>query len=361
MQSRHIHALVGAFLCACGVCQASPQATWLETKHNFGAFHEDEGTVECVFRYVNTGDTDLCITAARTSCGCTIPHYSREAVAPGDTASVTVSYDPTGRPGRFSKNVYIDMNTEPVRTTLAISGVVIGAPVTLGQRYPVETGTDLRLSRGAVMAGDVKAAHTKSVFVEAYNASTDTLRPEIVRSPRFVKAVWMPEAVAPGEQTSLVCHVSAADTGTWGLVADSIEIRPTSGAPEAFTLPVTVVVTEDFSRLTDEQRAKAPVVEAAADRLDFGVVERTGGVLERTVELTNAGRTPLEIRRVYTLDDGVDATASRTRLKPGKSAVITVRVDPSELRGSLLNSKINVITNDPSRPNLTLRAVGQLH
>ena len=77
---------------------AGAQVEWLETKHNFGAFSEDEGVVECVFRYVNTGDTTLQIKAARTSCGCTLPHYSREPLATCDTASVTVSYDPTGRP-----------------------------------------------------------------------------------------------------------------------------------------------------------------------------------------------------------------------------------------------------------------------
>jgi len=174
---------------------AGAQVEWLETKHNFGAFSEDEGVVECVFRYVNTGDTTLQIKAARTSCGCTLPHYSREPLAPGDTASVTVSYDPTGRPGRFSKNVYIDMDTEPVRNTLTISGVVIGAPTTVSQRYPVAFGSAMRMSRGAVLAGDVAYGRLKTVFLEVYNASTDTIRPVAVRTPRFMDATWMPEAI----------------------------------------------------------------------------------------------------------------------------------------------------------------------
>lgn len=338
---------------------AGPSVHWLNTHHRFGAFHEDDGTVECTFRYVNDGDEPLRITAARSSCGCTLPRYTRDDVAPGDTAEITVSYDPTGRPGRFSKNVYIDTNTNPVRTTLTISGTVIGAPATVSQRYPVEMGSAMRLSRGAVMAGDVARGHTKSVFVEVYNASTDTLRPAAVRTPAFVDVAWMPAAVAPGEQTSLVCHVRT-DRADWGFVADSLVIAPDAASPERHTLPLTVVVSEDFSSLTDAQRAKAPVVEVNPASIDFGIISRSGGIVKLTTEISNHGRNPLEIRRVYCIDPGITATIGHTRIKPGKSSLLTVCVDPSQLPGALLNSKINIICNDPSRPNLAVRAVGQV-
>ena len=337
---------------------AGAQVEWLETKHNFGAFSEDEGVVECVFRYVNTGDTTLQIKAARTSCGCTLPHYSREPLAPGDTASVTVSYDPTGRPGRFSKNVYIDMDTEPVRNALTISGVVIGAPTTVSQRYPVAFGSAMRMSRGAVLAGDVAYGRLKTVFLEVYNASTDTIRPVAVRTPRFMDATWMPEAIAPGEQSSLVCHFRSADAGNWGLVTDSITISPYAESTERYTLPATIIVSEDFSKLNDDQRAKAPAITVDTERLDFGNL--SGGVpVTLTARIGNRGRSPLEIRRVYTTDDGITATIERTKIKPGKHAELHITVDPSKICGNLLNSKINIICNDPTRPNHAVRAVGE--
>lgn len=350
--------LAAAMLLVAGAASAAPQARWLETKHNFGAFHEDDGNVECRMGYVNDGDSALMITAARSSCGCTLASYSRDEVAPGDTAWVVVSYDPTGRPGRFSKNVYIDMNTEPSRTTLTITGVVIGAPTTVGQRYPVEISSDMRLSRGAVMAGEVKAGHTKSVFVEAYNASTDTLRPVTVSTPSFVDVAWLPAAIAPGEQSSLVCHVKASASGQWGLVADSIMFSPSGLPGDVRALPVTVVVSEDFSRLSDEQRAKAPAITTDTDRIDFGTLDRGQGIATGTATIRNSGKSPLLLRRVYSLDNGVTATAERTRLKPGQSTRITVSVDPQAAGGNMLNSRISIVSNDPSRPNLTLRAVG---
>ena len=352
--------LAPALLCAASGVFGAGSVRWLETKHNFGAFHEDEGTVECTFRYVNDGDAPLSITAARTSCGCTLPHYTREPLAPGDTAYVTVSYDPTGRPGRFSKNVYINMDCTDERVSLTVSGVVIGAPTTVSQRYPVALGRDMRLSRSAVMAGDVARGRMKSVFVEVYNASTDTLRPQAVYAPGFVDVQWMPEAVAPGEQSSMVCHVRTADSPDWGLVADSLVIAPDAASGERYVLPVTVVVSEDFSKMTDEQRAKAPVVWLEPERLDCGVLDKSSGTVEMKATISNNGRTPLEIRRIYSMDEGVDVSLSTRRIKPGKRAEITVGVDPSRFHGTLINAKISIITHDPGRPNATLRVVGEL-
>lgn len=153
MNKTAVCALLAAL--ATATAQAGGHAEWLSTSHNFGAFHEDDGVRTCTMRYVNTGDEPLSITAARSSCGCTLAEYSRKPLAPGDTAEIVVSYDPTGRPGRFSKNVYINFDNDEGRRTLTVNGVVIGAPTTLMQRYPVIAGDALRLSRGAVMAGDV--------------------------------------------------------------------------------------------------------------------------------------------------------------------------------------------------------------
>ena len=72
------------------VAQAAPEATWLTKSHDFGAFDEDMGKVSCDFKVVNTGDEPLMILAARATCGCTVPAYTRDPIAPGDTATITV-------------------------------------------------------------------------------------------------------------------------------------------------------------------------------------------------------------------------------------------------------------------------------
>lgn len=357
MNKTAVCALLAAL--ATATAQAGGHAEWLSTSHNFGAFHEDDGVRTCTMRYVNTGDEPLSITAARSSCGCTLAEYSRKPLAPGDTAEIVVSYDPTGRPGRFSKNVYINFDNDEGRRTLTVNGVVIGAPTTLMQRYPVIAGDALRLSRGAVMAGDVAKGRMKTVFLEVYNASTDTLRPTFGAAPAFADVSLLPESVAPGEQASLVCHVNTARTDGWGLIEDSIVMTPSASAP-AIVLPLTVVISEDFSRLTDEQRAKAPVITLEPSRLDFGELDRGAGTVALSAAIGNDGRSPLEIRRVYCTDPGVTVDIDRTRVKRGKEAELRVSGDPSAIGGKMLNSKIVIISNDPTRPNVALRAVGLL-
>jgi hypothetical protein len=95
--------------------------------HDYGniAF---EANGECEFTITNTGTEPLIITGARGSCGCTVPTYPQEPIAPGKTAVIKVTYD-TKRPGNFNKSVTITSNAvnEPTKTVY-IKGNVAPKP-----------------------------------------------------------------------------------------------------------------------------------------------------------------------------------------------------------------------------------------
>ncbi len=94
----------------------------------------DYGTVKyggdgsCTFDFTNTGDAPLIISNAKGSCGCTVPTWPREPLAPGATAQITVKYD-TKRPGAIAKSVTITSNAinEPTKV-IRIKGIVSAAP-----------------------------------------------------------------------------------------------------------------------------------------------------------------------------------------------------------------------------------------
>lgn len=335
---------------------AAPEITWLSTLHNFGAFDEDDGIVSCEFRFVNTGDEPLTVISARASCGCTQPSYPRDAVAPGDTASVSVAYNPAGRPGRFNKTVYIETNAAKAKSRLTITGVVIGGSESVAGRYPVDKGS-LKLRNPSVVFGQVTRPHVKTVFAEAYNRSTDSLAMSVVSKPRFVDINFEPKMARPGEQVSIICYLRSSEAGLYGFIEDSVKIAAGS---DVFTLPFSAVVNEDFSKLSPSDMAKAPVAVLESENLDFGRLSRHSGPVALTVPVGNAGKNSLEIRRVYSLDPGISVAVDRTSVKKGKSAVITVTVDPSALPGDILNARVSVITNDPVNPVRTVRAVGLL-
>ena len=103
------------------------------------------------------------------------------------------------------------------------------------------------------------------------------------------------------------------------------------------------------------------MIRPETDRLDFGRLDRhQSEKTSRSITLRNDGRSPLLIRRVYSGDKGIDATVSSEKIKAGKSAVLTLTVDPSQLPGDILNARVQVISNDPSAPIVTIRAVGEL-
>ena len=64
------------------------------------------------------------ISDAKGSCGCTVPTYSKEPIAPGAKGSITVTYD-TKRPGPITKSVTIMSNAlnEPTKV-IRIKGMV---------------------------------------------------------------------------------------------------------------------------------------------------------------------------------------------------------------------------------------------
>ena len=335
---------------------AGSNIKWLSTSHNFGAFDEDMGPNACEFKFVNTGDEDVTILSARASCGCTTPAYPREAIAPGDTAVITVAYNPAGRPGRFNKSVTVETTAELRRTKLTITGVVIGGKESVAGRYPVDKGA-LQFRNPAVVFGQVNKPHLKTEFAEAYNRSADSIRLRVVRKPSFIDVNFEPKTVGPGEQVSVICYLRTADKSLWGLVEDTIKL---STGKEELSLPFSAVIKEDFSKLSDADKAKAPVAKMESSSLDFGRLQKGAEPVAQKIVISNEGKNPLEIRRVYSVDAGVDASVGQTTVKKGKSAEISVTVDPSALKGEILNARVTVMTNDPDNPVQTLRVVGEL-
>lgn|SRR5690625_972218 len=99
-----------------------PEMSFEEELFDFGEIVQ--GThVEHLFTFTNTGDAPLVITNARSSCGCTVPEYTREPVAPGESGELLVKFDGSGR-GTVSKNITLTTNTEKGNERLRIRATV---------------------------------------------------------------------------------------------------------------------------------------------------------------------------------------------------------------------------------------------
>ncbi|MEO1714689.1 MAG: DUF1573 domain-containing protein [Bacteroidota bacterium] len=97
--------------------------TFDESFIDFGTIAEGD-TRTHTFTFTNTGDADLLIDFASGSCGCTVPEWPEEAIAPGGTGKITIVYDSSGKEGLQEQEVNIIANTEPIVTELKLKVVV---------------------------------------------------------------------------------------------------------------------------------------------------------------------------------------------------------------------------------------------
>ena len=90
--------------------------------------YNSDGRREFVF--TNNGNKPLIITNVQSTCGCTVPTYPKEPIAPGAKGVIGVKYD-TSRAGQaFTKTVPLTTNAVEPSRTLTIKGNVLAADAT---------------------------------------------------------------------------------------------------------------------------------------------------------------------------------------------------------------------------------------
>jgi hypothetical protein len=90
------------------VAQTGAKIEFNKETHDYGTI-KNGADGACVFEFKNTGDSPLIISNAKGSCGCTVPEWPKEPIAPGAKGSIKVKYD-TMRTGEINKSVTITSN-----------------------------------------------------------------------------------------------------------------------------------------------------------------------------------------------------------------------------------------------------------
>jgi hypothetical protein len=96
--------------------------TFKQKTYNFGKIPVEK-SVSTVFEFSNTGKKTLLIKEVSTSCGCTVPKWSKEKIAPNETGEVSIVYD-AKYPGRFNKTIIVVYNGKDSPIKLTIKGEV---------------------------------------------------------------------------------------------------------------------------------------------------------------------------------------------------------------------------------------------
>ncbi|NRB62026.1 MAG: DUF1573 domain-containing protein [Saprospiraceae bacterium] len=106
-----------------------------EERFSFGTVAEGE-KVSHTYKFTNTGNEPLILSNARGSCGCTVPKWPREPIAPGQSSEITVEFNTANKRGNRSQKVTITANTNPAETFIYLEGEVIAT----------DAGTDMSVN-----------------------------------------------------------------------------------------------------------------------------------------------------------------------------------------------------------------------
>lgn len=101
-----------------------PVITFDNLVYDFGRVIKGE-KLTYSFKFTNTGKSNLIISSARASCGCTTANPPQAPIKPGETGEIVVSFDSKSQHGDVNKRVVISANTYPVQTTLRIKATVV--------------------------------------------------------------------------------------------------------------------------------------------------------------------------------------------------------------------------------------------
>jgi hypothetical protein len=88
----------------------APIMTFAKESHDFGQVNEGDKVVFNFF-FTNTGKSALIISNATATCGCTVPEYPKQPLAPGKTGIIHVVFNSTGKSGMQNKIITLTTNT----------------------------------------------------------------------------------------------------------------------------------------------------------------------------------------------------------------------------------------------------------
>ena len=333
-----------------------PVITFDKTDHDFGKINEGDGKVTTIFTFKNEGMEPLVLSNVRASCGCTTPKWPREPIEPGQTGEITVTYNPNGRPGRFTKTVTITSNATEPTTRVTIKGEVIPKPAKPVDNYPVKMG-ELSLKTRDVNFGKVNDHATKTYEIEYANQTDHEITVAILPAKgqeTFLDAVVTLEKVKPNETGKVQIAMTTENTGKYGPQDGSflIVVNGKQEVSDDYKIFITAEVEEDFSKLTPEDHRNAPILDIAAV-VNVGTIA-AGKAGKRTITLTNVGADPLKIRRVLNNSKEVKATISKNELKNGKSAQLKLEVAAAGLEPGAYSRQLTIISNDPAKPKFVV-------
>ncbi|MDR3366913.1 MAG: DUF1573 domain-containing protein [Prevotellaceae bacterium] len=342
--------LIAATVCFMSI-GASAQMQFTKTAHDFGQISEAGGNVTFQFEFTNTGKTPIIITNVESSCGCTTPEWTKQPVLPGKAGFVKAIFDPKDRPGIFDKEITVTTKTEQVK--LKISGEVLPKTKGVADLYPRVIGT-LRLKSLNIPLANIYHTATATDSLPVINTGSTAVSIAFENVPAHLSISAHPQTLGAGEKGSIVCTYHATKKNDWGYVADKVGLTLNGIGGKDNELVVSASIDEDFSGLTGEQLANAPVASFALRKVELGSVAGSARK-EFSIAVANEGKSDLLLRKVTSSCGCITLADNNPKsIKPGQAAELKATFSAGTLKGKI-SKNVTIITNAPKQSSVAIR------
>ena len=315
--------------------------------HDFGKVNEEDGKITHVFDFTNKGNAPLVINRVQASCGCTTPTWTKEPIEPGKTGSITVTYNPQGRPGMFTKTITVYSNATEEQVVLVIKGEVIPKQAVVKDAYPVDMN-GLSLKSKVVQMNNVNKGSVQERSVEIKNSTASNMKLTFEGMPAYITVSASPETLAPNTEGKIKFSFDSKKCSSWGPVNNVVNVLINGQKSKKTENSITVYsnIVEDFSRMTLDQKRNSPILEITQKNISLGAL-KSGQKKTGSFKLSNKGISNLEIRRIINTNIEVKMHKSSMTIPSGKSGVISFELNTQKMIKGNYKKTITLQTNDP--------------
>ena len=321
--------------------------------YDYGDLQEDIKYATHRFEFTNIGNQDLLINNVVSSCGCTVPTWTREPVPPGGKGYIETKYETINRLGKFKKTVSVYTNSQTASVLfLDIEGNVIRPQSTVIGAAAPETIGGLFFDKGSVVFEPLYDNRIDTQYIKLQNTTLYTttftpLNPDDY--PKYITIQNFPNTLEPKEFAKIRVIIDGKQAPGYGFGAFQVPVLSDNVVMPAMGLNITYSRKQYFPKYNAKQLALQPKINIKNPMHDFGQ-QTSGDYLYCNYEFTNTGKKELEIKQVSADCACFRLKFPKMKIAPGEKITVQGIFDTVTKNGSKTIG-CEIITNDPMSPS----------
>lgn len=324
---------------------------FLYNKYDFGNINEKGGSVNHLFKFINTGYGPVKLTDVVTSCGCTQTTWTNASVNPGDTGYVKVVFDPNGRQGKLDKVITVLSDGSPKSQSLTIKGTVYASRFNFANTYKYQYG-NLAVVSNMLNFPAVKENKYDSAEIGFYNMSNKNIYVYRIDAPKNILVNKPYDYMPPNTGMQIKVKYYPDRPVEYGPIKHEIKVHTNDDSIPTKVFYVSANVVQDFGNMDKSAKKKAPKAIFNKTEIDLGNNSLFSTPVAKFT-ITNKGKQDLIIHKVIRTCNCLSPELSQTVIPKGKTATLNVTYTLANMAGP--DTKyIKLITNDPNQSEVTL-------